>query len=198
MHARLAALYPEYNIAHMPADAIQGFPRACGTSRALAGDAVGSAPAAASAAEPGEAPVLGTLAVPGGSADAEALAAEVMCAAGSAQRESPESITDAEGGGAAPRPLVRCAAFVGNAAVAGDAFAYHVDADPAAFPDSPWRMQCAASMCHGYRGCCALHDILLQSGVLLASLALDRSKCSVTYSALPVLRPGCHVVARTW
>ena len=36
MHARLAALYPEYDIAHMPADAIQGFPHARGTNQALA------------------------------------------------------------------------------------------------------------------------------------------------------------------
>jgi hypothetical protein len=35
-------------------------------------------------------------------------------------------------------PAVDCAQYVANAAVAGDAFSWHVDADPAGFPDSPW------------------------------------------------------------
>ena len=146
MHARLAALYPEYDIAHMPADAIQGFPRAHGSSRALAEDAGRDAPApgsaAAGAAEPGEAPRPGAPSDLGAVADCEALAAEVVGPAGSANLENPKARAGADGAAAAPRPSVRCAAFVGNAAVAGDAFAYHVDADPAAFPDSPWRAQC--------------------------------------------------------
>lgn len=152
VHARLAALYPEYDIAHMPADAIQGFPRACGKSIALAEDDMRDAPAPGSAdagaAEPGEAARAGTPSNPGGVADSEALAAEVVGPVESANLKNPRAEAGAGGAAAAPRPSVRCAAFVGNAAVAGDAFAYHVDADPAAFPDSPWRAQCVASSCH--------------------------------------------------
>ena len=151
VHARLAALYPEYEIAHMPADAIQGFPRARGTSRDPAEDAVPDAPAPGSAtagtAEPGEAARAGTPSNPEGLADPNALAAEVV---GSAVPETSAGGAGADGVAAAPGPLVRCAAFVGNAAVAGDAFAYHVDADPAAFPDSPWRAQCVASLCDNH------------------------------------------------
>ena len=151
VHARLAALYPEHDIAHMPADAIQGFPCARDTSRALAVDAVGNAhgagPANACAAEPGEAARVAAPTKPGHT-DSEAVAAEVVDAAGAAKPPKLEGITHPDGGAAAPRPLVRCAAFVGNAAVAGDAYAYHVDADPAAFPDSPWRAQCVASPCY--------------------------------------------------
>lgn len=39
----------------------------------------------------------------------------------------------------APSPSVDCNAFVANAAMAGDTFAWHVDADPTSFPSpSPW------------------------------------------------------------
>ncbi|KAK9822818.1 hypothetical protein WJX81_003308 [Elliptochloris bilobata] len=62
--------------------------------------------------------------------------AEEREAAPAVSLSDPEGMTDRKVMADAP---VRCAAFVGNAAVAGDAFAYHVDADPAAFPDSPWR-----------------------------------------------------------
>ena len=65
--------------------------------------------------------------------------------AGAAELGASEGGAGADGAAAAS---VRCAAFVGNAAVAGDAFAYHVDADPAAFPDSPWRAQCVPFLCH--------------------------------------------------
>lgn len=33
---------------------------------------------------------------------------------------------------------VDCNAFVANAAVHGDAYSWHVDADPSVIPDSPW------------------------------------------------------------
>ncbi len=120
VHARLAALYPEYDIAHMPADAIQGFP----PGRELSQTPDPSTPRSACGPGPVEACSP--------RADAPCAPEALSNPTGSADR------TDAPGqvGGA---PAVRCAAFVGNAAAAGDAFAYHVDADPAAFPDSPWR-----------------------------------------------------------
>ena len=51
-----------------------------------------------------------------------------------ARHESPDTITAA----AAPPSTVDCCAFLANAAVAGDSFRYHVDADPSCFPPGPW------------------------------------------------------------
>ena len=120
VHARLAALYPEYDIAHMPADAIQGFP----PDRELSQTLDPSKPRSACGPGPVEACSP--------RADAPCAPEALSNSTGSADlKGAPGQV-----GGA---PGVRCAAFVGNAATAGDAFAYHVDADPAAFPDSPWR-----------------------------------------------------------
>ncbi len=89
VHARLLALYPQYRIAHMPADQIQG--------RQPSSDACGA----------------GTTST-------------ALVAAG------------AEAGGADVAPGSDCAEFVANAAVAGDAYSWHIDADPVGMsPNSP-------------------------------------------------------------
>lgn len=75
-HARLQALYPDWIVCHMPADALR--------------------------------------------ADEEA-------------SEKPDTSVDASAGGSA---RFRCDAFVANAAVHGDEYRWHVDADPSSFPDS--------------------------------------------------------------
>ena len=150
VHARLAALYPEYDIAHMPADAIHGHPPGCSADSRLDRGGDCGAPGAVPGARSGE---------PRDAEDrAEAAADAPACSAGrcagrgaGARAGGPpgnpgapdpdcgaHSLADGPAGGSA-HARVRCAAFVGNAAAAGDAYAYHVDADPAAFPDSPWR-----------------------------------------------------------
>ena len=75
-HARLQALYPDWIVCHMPADALR--------------------------------------------ADEEA-------------SEKPDDSLDAFAGGSA---RFRCDAFVANAAVHGDEYRWHLDADPSSFPDS--------------------------------------------------------------
>ena len=76
-HARLQALYPDWIVCHMPADALR--------------------------------------------ADDDDGAAEAS--------EKPDDVDDAGG-------RFRCDAFVANAAVHGDEYRWHVDADPSSFPDS--------------------------------------------------------------
>lgn len=46
---------------------------------------------------------------------------------------------------------VECNQFVGNAAVYGDCYTWHVDADPAAFPPSPW-VHTFGTYCNGEPG----------------------------------------------
>jgi hypothetical protein len=146
VHARLAALYPEYDIAHMPADAIQGHSPGCSADTWLDRGGDCGAPGADPGARSGEprdaedraeaaadtpASLAGRCAGRGaGSADGGPGAPDPGCRARSSAGGPTEGLAHAR---------VRCAAFVGNAAAAGDAYAYHVDADPAAFPDSPWR-----------------------------------------------------------
>ena len=91
MHARLAKLYPQYRIAHMPSSLIQPQRQ-----------------------EGGPPPPMG------------AVGAERSGASAGAARQG--------GGG----DTADCDEFVANAAVAGDAFAWHIDADPVGLGPSPW------------------------------------------------------------
>ncbi|KAK9804412.1 hypothetical protein WJX72_011538 [[Myrmecia] bisecta] len=48
-------------------------------------------------------------------------------------------------------PNVDCNQFVGNAAIYGDCFQWHIDADPSAFPPSPW-VDTFGDYCNGEPG----------------------------------------------
>ena len=110
VHTRLAQLYPEYAIAHMPSSAIQqargdGFSQRPGVD---AGDR--NSEAAGSAAQDG-------VARHHGPSDDEAFSPE---GAHASSRQDLDDATAAD-----------CDQFVGNAAVYGDCFRWHIDADPA-------------------------------------------------------------------
>lgn len=90
VQSRLAKLFPECDIAHLPSAAIQG-----GWSGGGAGAASDSAP-------------------------------------------QPAAKRQKNGNEHAPSDAVDCSAFLANAAAQGDAFRYHVDADPSSFPPGPW------------------------------------------------------------
>lgn len=64
------------------------------------------------------------------------------------------------------RPTVDCNAFVGNAAVHGDFYQWHVDADPLDFQPSKWVKTFGTYM----NGVCIKHDLAKQN---LARYALQ-------------------------
>lgn len=132
VHARLARLYPECDIAHLPSEAIQLAPAE-------------APPAAASPSQHQEQPAAGQRQQP-------VEPRQQAACPGPGQQDDPgegsarpsKRCRTAPSGGAASAEgaatdAVDCACFVANAAVAGDTFRFHVDADPTSFPDgSPW------------------------------------------------------------
>ena len=107
VHSRLARMYPEVHIAHMPSDAIQG------------AHAFPSPPPSPSPGGDGAPPVV------------------------------------------PPPPPVDCDNFVGNAAVRGDEYAWHVDADPAGFPATGAWARAFGHYCNGEPGRPLLVSLLL-------------------------------------
>ncbi|KAL4430009.1 hypothetical protein ABPG77_004379 [Micractinium sp. CCAP 211/92] len=127
VHARLAKLYPECDIAHLPSEAIQL--STTGVQPAAAQPVRQQGQECEQPKDGGQHSAQG----PGQQNEQEEDAA----------RPSKRSRTAIGAGGAAFAPpatsAVNCACFVANAAVVGDTFRYHVDADPTSFPDgSPW------------------------------------------------------------
>ncbi len=161
VHTRLAKLYPDYLIAHMPSDLIQHRQAASADSQ-----------------EPGEAQLEHDSPLPfptylrqpidddgshlqtGGGicshpettgGHASNPASPISCHVDqdpAAQPADHPAASEAAIGDQVPEhasstadcqtPPVDCNQFVGNAAVYGDCYTWHVDADPAAFPPSPW------------------------------------------------------------
>ena len=158
IHARLALLYPEADIAHMPAEhmhapaaGMRACAGACQSANAAAPDppVPGDVPresACASAEQPAvEETAAGLSHAQGSSADEPASKAtgsshaEGNCTAWQVAVEEQGAGNIANSGGGEcqeQEPSVFCAPFVGNAAVAGDQYTWHVDADPTSFPDS--------------------------------------------------------------
>jgi hypothetical protein len=173
IHSRLALLYPEADIAHMPAEHMQAH-AACkpdepgtGAAQPQSAQAAGLSQAArpaqghlrqesssTAAGQPSGEGAVGLLqhdnaVVEGAPALEGALNSR---APGHAEGSSPSAQdgqgtngeerlagTSAEPGGEdsrEPEQATFCAPFVGNAAVAGDQYTWHVDADPATLPDS--------------------------------------------------------------
>ncbi|KAL4855298.1 hypothetical protein ACK3TF_004052 [Chlorella vulgaris] len=137
VHARLRKLYPECDIAHLPTDAIQLAPsphllhseqEGKEAQRDVKQQQQQQRQRQQQQAEQGAPPPpakrrkQGSQSLP---------PATEHCIEGTAAA--------AAGGCSSRHGPVDCSCFVANAAVAGDSFSYHVDADPTSFPDgSPW------------------------------------------------------------
>lgn len=192
IHSRLALLYPEADIAHMPAEHMQAhaacLPDKPGTGAAQDQSAQAAGPsqaarpaqghlrqesASTAAGQPSGEGAVGLIqhdnaVVEGAHAlegalnsrapgHAEGSSASAQNGQGANGEERLEG-TNAEPGGEdsrEPEQATFCAPFVGNAAVAGDQYSWHVDADPATLPDSrcAYLTFCCATVCVGVPAC---------------------------------------------
>ena len=158
VHTRLAKLYPDFTIAHMPSNMIQrGSTEAASDGDDEGKDAPGS-PAHLAADSP-LANTLGHDDMTYPQTDNMQQSSQHQLQTGKDQnqpllRSSSASVPDqAEH----QKASVDCNQFVGNAAVYGDCYTWHVDADPSAFPASPW-VDTFGYYCNGDPG---EHDWLL-------------------------------------
>jgi len=119
VQSRLCKLYPEVCFAHMPSAEIQAQQQQQHQQR-------GSDLQHSSKRQRVDPHQQGrsSSSSDGGDAQPETAAADGQTSAVADERGAP--------------PAVDCAQWVANAAVAGDSFSWHLDADPASFPDSPW------------------------------------------------------------
>ena len=118
VQSRLAALYPDYAIAHLPSDAIQ---RSLGAAAVPGSDTLQS---------------MGSASQGGGGLEK----AHEVPAAG----QTCDAVAGRLGAEAA---AVDCNQFVANAAVYGDCFQWHLDADPSGAAQDP----CQTLSAQGYR-----------------------------------------------
>ncbi|KAI3427134.1 hypothetical protein D9Q98_007071 [Chlorella vulgaris] len=134
VHARLCKLYPECDIAHLPTDAIQLAPSPHVLHSKQEGKEVQhnvKQQQQQQQRQQAEQEVPLPLAKRRKQGSEPPPPATEHCIEGTAAA--------AAGGCSSRHGPVDCSCFVANAAVAGDSFSYHVDADPTSFPDgSPW------------------------------------------------------------
>ena len=162
VHARLSKLYPDYIISHMPSDVIQ-------QAMECAGHRVDHEHEyEQESCETYDCMV-----------EYDRLADSVASAKTAADQASDSNQPDET----STAPSVDCNQFVGNAAVYGDAYSWHVDADPADFPPSPWTAA-FGNYCNGQPGEVESHALLSPY------LILACCKCTMQYrlpsSILPV------------
>lgn len=154
VHTRLAKLYPDFTIAHMPSDMIQHRTAAASDND----DVVPGSPGPSQVADTSLNNALrhGDLRLP--QIDATLQSSQCQTESGSHQAQPPSrSGSDDE---SVAEPSVDCNQFVGNAAVYGDCYTWHVDADPSAFPASPW-VDTFGHYCNGDPGRPLLVSLLL-------------------------------------
>lgn len=156
VHTRLAKLYPEYHIAHMPADLIQQHHHQAGGAskdHAVAQSDVGTDLGQTSCTESLPASDIASLATATGAAAVSPCSSQQVPQQASHLdgRDSSNISASPSGCNEGCEQPVDCNQFVGNAAVYGDCYTWHVDADPAAFPPSPW-VEAFGSYCNGEPG----------------------------------------------
>lgn len=154
VQSRLAKLYPDAVFAHMPSAEIQGGKFAAGSAAdggegdVVADEERGARTGAAAGGDAGagggrrkrrrlEAGAAGGGDGGGGGGSSDG-GSEGGSGNGSEGGGDDSEGEEGGGGGGRGAPAVDCAQWVANAAVAGDSFSWHVDADPCSLPDSPW------------------------------------------------------------
>ncbi len=135
VQTRLCRLYPEYIIAHMPTDAIESPPSDAESPCKPHCEAAHSPSRHSSSThDSGMTTTVSEMPsrqVSDGRCNGD-LTADVASALGEAAEE-------ADAHAEKPHMQGHCSSFLGNAAVHGDTFQWHVDADPSDFPQpSPW------------------------------------------------------------
>lgn len=151
VHTRLAKLYPDFTIAHMPSDMIQHRAAAADDTN----DVVPGSPGPSQAANTPLSNALGhgDLRHP----QTDAMLQSSQCQTEPGRHHAHPLSTSGSDDESVAEPSVDCNQFVGNAAVYGDCYTWHVDADPSAFPASPW-VDTFGHYCNGDPGkhfCCA-------------------------------------------
>lgn len=165
IHTRLTRLYPEYDIAHMPAELMQAAspaPDHPHNTSALADPEIqrsmcSGQDAAAGCGGAQERASLNAAGAPAESGEPTERTGSSRAVDGRELRSASEQHGEANGaevpsgglggmvgggehecgsGGQERGQAAFCAQFVGNAPVAGDQYTWHVDADPASFPES--------------------------------------------------------------
>ena len=156
VQSRLAKLYPEYDIVHMPAEHMQ--PDSGSTRDSRADDGLGHQCCATGderiAAGYGSiewqeriqhrcgagqnVSAHGSFGQTDRQSSVSHLEADVPPSAAAAAAGNCQPKEEGASAGQQNSAGVYCAQFVGNAPVAGDQFSYHVDADPAEVQDSRW------------------------------------------------------------
>lgn len=158
VHTRLVKLYPDYFIAHMPSHLIQTNQQAAPESHTVQNPQLNK-----SNAVHGQQSVLGNGA---NSRDSQAESSS-SCHMDQEDRTAASEAAvasiakqHADSTGSNQAALVDCNQFVGNAAMYGDCYTWHIDADPAAFPSSPW-VDAFGHYCNGEPGRPLLVSLLL-------------------------------------
>lgn len=133
VHTRLTKLYPDFTITHMPSDMIQHH-----STEADGNDACGSP--CHSGANPSFDIALGHNDMAHPQTDNMQRSSQQELQTGKSHKQlQPESGSGSELDETQHQNAsVDCNQFVGNAAVYGDCYTWHIDADPSAFPESPW------------------------------------------------------------
>lgn len=183
VHTRLVKLYPEYHIAHMPAELIQQQQPHHSLERqgtdTTAQSMLKGSNQHARRIHTAPAPATATQAAANSGTPVSHCHYEPPAPADYQQDQENGSSSDTSASCDTEHPQsVDCAQFVGNAAVYGDCYTWHVDADPAAFPPSPW-VDAYGSYCNGEPG------VFLQHGMIL---------CITWCSKLSV----CYTYIRSW
>lgn len=153
VHTRLVKLYPEYRIAHMPSDLIQQQQQPTAQPE-MTGTVADSASVHSSMLDMHKHTATGS----SGAGSRQVAVGNIIPVPQPAtvvdqqQKCDSSSCSDASAScDVEEQQSVHCAQFVGNAAVYGDGYTWHVDADPAAFPPSPW-VKAFGSYCNGEPG----------------------------------------------